>query len=181
VAEAVLPDRFDAALADTRWPDGAAALMRTARERGLPGVLDAEAPVREAEAALYLASHIAFSAQGLRDWAGMTISTRRWRTWRGDGLFCLRDRWRKGRVLAAWHGIGIRACLCHHTARYAGRGGRLAWRLRACCWAKGRRHPTPSDSPMRCCRHQVHPNQWPRRIPDTRETESFMKEAPLCS
>ena len=67
--EAALPDRFDAALADTRWPDGAEVLMRTARERGVPGVLDGEAPIREAEAALHLASHIAFSAQGLRDWA----------------------------------------------------------------------------------------------------------------
>ncbi|MBC7282908.1 MAG: sugar kinase [Hoeflea sp.] len=68
--EAALPPDFDAALADTRWPDGAEALMRVARARGLPGVLDAEAPIREAEAALHLASHVAFSAQGLRDWAG---------------------------------------------------------------------------------------------------------------
>lgn len=68
--KAALPDDFDAALADTRWPGGAEALMRTARERGLPGVLDAEAPTREAEAAVRLASHVAFSAQGLRDWAG---------------------------------------------------------------------------------------------------------------
>jgi len=68
--QAALPGDFDAGLADTRWPDGAEALMRVARERGLPGVLDAEAPIREAEAALHLASHIAFSAQGLRDWSG---------------------------------------------------------------------------------------------------------------
>ena len=68
--EAALPADFDACLADSRWPDGAAALMRAARARGVPGVLDAEAPVREAEEALHLASHIAFSAQGLRDWAG---------------------------------------------------------------------------------------------------------------
>ncbi|EDQ33220.1 Sugar kinase, ribokinase family [Hoeflea phototrophica DFL-43] len=67
---AALPNHFDAALADTRWPEGAAALMRTARERGVPGVLDAEAPVMDAEEALRLASHLAFSAQGLRDWAG---------------------------------------------------------------------------------------------------------------
>lgn len=67
---AALPNHFVAALADTRWPEGAAALMRTARERGVPGVLDAEAPVMEAEAAVGLASHLAFSAQGLRDWAG---------------------------------------------------------------------------------------------------------------
>lgn len=66
---AALPGHFDAALADTRWPEGAAALMRAARERGVPGVLDAEAPIMDAEAALRLASHLAFSAQGLRDWA----------------------------------------------------------------------------------------------------------------
>jgi sulfofructose kinase len=68
--ESALPAEFDAALADTRWPDGAATLMRVARERGLPGVLDAEAPIQEAATALTLASHLAFSAQGLRDWAG---------------------------------------------------------------------------------------------------------------
>ena len=67
--QAALPSDFDAALTDTRWPDGAEVLMKAARERGVPGVLDGEAPIREAEAALYLASHIAFSAQGLRDWA----------------------------------------------------------------------------------------------------------------
>ncbi|SOE16698.1 sulfofructose kinase [Hoeflea halophila] len=66
---AALPEDFNAALADTRWPDGAEVLMRAARERGVPGVLDGEAPIREAETALQLASHIAFSAQGLRDWA----------------------------------------------------------------------------------------------------------------
>lgn len=67
---AALPDVFDAALADTRWPDGAAALLQAARNRGVPGVLDAEAPIHEAETAFGLASHLAFSAQGLRDWAG---------------------------------------------------------------------------------------------------------------
>jgi sulfofructose kinase len=45
--------------------------MRTARQRGIPGILDAEAPVREAGEALACASHIAFSAQGLRDFAGV--------------------------------------------------------------------------------------------------------------
>lgn len=68
--EAALPKHFDVALADTRWPEGAAALLAAARERGLPGVLDAEAPIREAETAFSQASHLAFSAQGLRDWAG---------------------------------------------------------------------------------------------------------------
>jgi len=65
--EETLPKTFDAALADTRWPDGAAALMRAARNRNAPGIIDAEAPVHEASEALELASHVAFSAQGLRD------------------------------------------------------------------------------------------------------------------
>ncbi len=72
---ACLPERFDCALADTRWGDGAAELMRLARSRGIPGVIDAEAPVREASAALAEASHVAFSAQGLRDFtAGDTAA-----------------------------------------------------------------------------------------------------------
>lgn len=61
---------FDAALSDTRWPQCGAALLGEARRRGVPGVLDAEAPIALAEEALLQASHIAFSAQGLRDYAG---------------------------------------------------------------------------------------------------------------
>jgi sulfofructose kinase len=67
--ETALPP-FEAALGDTRWPQGAAALLHVARERGVPGVLDAEAPVMEAADALSAASHVAFSAQGLRDFTG---------------------------------------------------------------------------------------------------------------
>ena len=66
-----IPDNVDAVLADTRWPQGAAVAMKVARARGIPGILDAEAPVREADDALRQASHIAFSAQGLRDFAGV--------------------------------------------------------------------------------------------------------------
>lgn len=65
------PRDIGAALADTRWPQGAAVAMAEARRLGVPGILDAEAPVREAGEALGLASHIAFSAQGLRDFAGI--------------------------------------------------------------------------------------------------------------
>ncbi|MEO1688866.1 MAG: PfkB family carbohydrate kinase, partial [Pseudomonadota bacterium] len=57
-----------AVLADTRWAGGAVAAMQIARARGVPGVMDAEAPV--VEPALAAASHIAFSAQGLTGWAG---------------------------------------------------------------------------------------------------------------
>jgi sulfofructose kinase len=59
-----------AVLADTRWPGGAEAAMQAARNAGLPGIVDAEKPVREAERAVRLASHIAFSRNGLIDWTG---------------------------------------------------------------------------------------------------------------
>ncbi|HSM40163.1 MAG TPA: PfkB family carbohydrate kinase [Afifellaceae bacterium] len=59
-----------AVLADTRWSGGAEAAMAAANAAGLPGILDAEGPVREAEAAVGLASHIAFSRNGLVDWTG---------------------------------------------------------------------------------------------------------------
>jgi len=77
----LLPSEFDwmpdllesnvgAVLADTRWPGGAETAMQAARMAGLPGILDAERPVREAEGAVRLASHIAFSRTGLEDWTG---------------------------------------------------------------------------------------------------------------
>lgn len=67
-----LPDGFpfDAALADTRWPQGAADVLLAARRAGKPGVLDAEAPVEHALDALQAASHIVFSEQGLSDFMG---------------------------------------------------------------------------------------------------------------
>lgn len=62
-----LPD-CDAVLADTRWSAGAQAVLAAARGRGVPGILDGEAPVGpEAR----LASHVVFAAQGLRDFAGV--------------------------------------------------------------------------------------------------------------
>ncbi|MFZ1815156.1 MAG: PfkB family carbohydrate kinase [Rhizobiaceae bacterium] len=62
-----VPDGLKAVLADTRWPQGAGKAMEIARERGIPGVLDVEAPASESLEAIALASHAAFSAQGLRD------------------------------------------------------------------------------------------------------------------
>lgn len=59
---------FDAALADTRWAEGAAELMDRAKALGVPGVMDAEAPCRGAIPES--ASHVAFSTQGLRDFVG---------------------------------------------------------------------------------------------------------------
>ena len=70
-----LPDfastRPQAVLADTRWPAGAAALFRSAREHGVPAVLDAEPPVHAAAEALALATHVAFSRDGLTEWSGI--------------------------------------------------------------------------------------------------------------
>jgi sulfofructose kinase len=54
---------LDAVLADTRWTPGNLAALELARARGIPGVLDAEAPI--APALLAAASHVAFSRQGL--------------------------------------------------------------------------------------------------------------------
>lgn len=66
----VIPTEFDAVLADTRWPEGASSVLAAARNHSRPGVLDAEAPLQGAEEAVRLASHVAFSAQGLRDFTG---------------------------------------------------------------------------------------------------------------
>ncbi|SDJ97916.1 PfkB family carbohydrate kinase [Aliiruegeria lutimaris] len=52
-----------AVLVDTRWPNGAAAALRMAREWGVPGVVDGEAPIDPR--LLENASHLALSAQGL--------------------------------------------------------------------------------------------------------------------
>lgn len=57
-----------AVLADTRWPAAAVQVLEHARARRVPGVLDGEAPVPHD--LLRLASHAAFSAQGLRELTG---------------------------------------------------------------------------------------------------------------
>lgn len=59
----------DVVLADTRWPAGAARILNRAREAGLPAVLDADVPVPADGALLHAATHVAFSAPGLRDYA----------------------------------------------------------------------------------------------------------------
>jgi sulfofructose kinase len=61
---------FDAILVDTRWPEAALRLSRIGRARGIPVIIDVEAPIGPARAAIEGASHAAFSEQGLRDWAG---------------------------------------------------------------------------------------------------------------
>ena len=92
---------IDAVLADTRWQAGTVAALTRARQLGVPGVLDAEAPVLPD--ALALASHIAFSRQGLRDYTGNTglhsgleQASNTLDGWvcvtdGGDGVFYLRD------------------------------------------------------------------------------------------
>jgi len=60
--------KFHAVLTDTRWPDAAMQALTHAREMGIPGVLDAE-PVLD-ERLLKMASHIAFSKEGLIECSG---------------------------------------------------------------------------------------------------------------
>jgi sulfofructose kinase len=66
-----LPDRLPAdvgaVLGDTRWQAGAAHLFRLARAAGVPAVLDGDRAPRERPELLDLATHVAFSMQGLRD------------------------------------------------------------------------------------------------------------------
>ena len=65
------PSKLGAVLADTRWADGALAAMEIAKAHGIAGIIDAEAPVLEAEAAVFAASHVACSAQGALDFTGL--------------------------------------------------------------------------------------------------------------
>lgn len=59
----------DVVLSDCRWPEAADAVLRAARESGLPSVLDGEKYTPEPLAAL--ATHTVFSAPGLRDFTGI--------------------------------------------------------------------------------------------------------------
>jgi sulfofructose kinase len=70
LADAVTLDDIDAVLADTRWPAGGEHLLSRARQAGLPAVLDADVPVPREGDLLAAATHVAFSAAGLRDFSG---------------------------------------------------------------------------------------------------------------
>jgi sulfofructose kinase len=59
-----------AVLADTRWPEGATQALAAARAAGIPGVLDADNPVPRSGSLLTEATHVAFSAEALADYAG---------------------------------------------------------------------------------------------------------------
>jgi len=60
--------KSDAYLADSRWVEGAIKSMELARQHNAPGVVDAEDPV--APEILKLATHVAFSRQGLSGLTG---------------------------------------------------------------------------------------------------------------
>ena len=74
-AEALPLDRLEAAdcvLADLRWGEGAARVLRRAAELGLGRVLDADqSDDALAPEVLMLASHIVFSRPGLSAWSGI--------------------------------------------------------------------------------------------------------------
>lgn len=61
--------RADAVLVDTRWPAVAIAALEAARRRGVPGVVDAEAPIPFEVARA--ASHVVFSRSGLGEFTGL--------------------------------------------------------------------------------------------------------------
>jgi sulfofructose kinase len=65
-----------AVLADTRWPEGALAALRAAREAGLPAVLDADRPIPSDGELLRAATHVAFSADALADYTGVADPAR---------------------------------------------------------------------------------------------------------
>jgi len=96
--------RFDAVLVDTRWPEGAARIVEAARRAGKPAVIDAEAPVALASAALTQASHVVFSEQGLADYCG------------GSGAEALE---KAARQLGNWCAVtrGALSVLCHDGHR----------------------------------------------------------------
>jgi len=65
-----LPAGVDAVLGDTRWQEGSAHLFRLAREAGVPAVLDGDRAPTIVPDLADLATHVAFSLQGLRDLTG---------------------------------------------------------------------------------------------------------------
>jgi sulfofructose kinase len=65
-----LPAGVNAVLGDTRWQAGSAHFFRLARGAGVPAVLDGDRAPRERPELLELATHVAFSSQGLRDLTG---------------------------------------------------------------------------------------------------------------
>jgi len=56
----------DAVLADNRFPDFVLPICTAARARGLNVVIDADKPTHEGDALIEIATHVVFSAEGLR-------------------------------------------------------------------------------------------------------------------
>jgi sulfofructose kinase len=72
IVEAKDLEGADAVLADLRWPAGAAAALRAAAARGVPGVLDYDlSPASGTDEPLTAASHVAFSEPALARLAGL--------------------------------------------------------------------------------------------------------------
>lgn len=63
-------ENVGAVLADTRWPQGAQAILQRALRRGIPAVLDADVPVPKSAEFLSAATHVAFSLPGLCGYFG---------------------------------------------------------------------------------------------------------------
>jgi sulfofructose kinase len=61
----------DVVLADNRFPEFVLPICVAARERGIPVVLDADKPTRKSDRLFTIASHVIFSAEGLRATAGV--------------------------------------------------------------------------------------------------------------
>ncbi len=69
--ERSFPTNLDAVLVDTRWPEGALFALSQAQQRNIPAILDADHPVPQDGKLIEAATHIAFSAQGLRSYTGV--------------------------------------------------------------------------------------------------------------
>ncbi len=79
-----LPENTAAVLADSRWPEGAKRGFQLANAAGIPAILDADVPVPRDPDLLQLASHVAFSADGLAEFSGADNDE--------DGLRIVQDR-----------------------------------------------------------------------------------------
>lgn len=68
---AALVAEADAVMADNRFPEFVLPICAAARERGIPVVLDADEPRHQSNDLLTVASHVVFSAEGLRATTGI--------------------------------------------------------------------------------------------------------------
>jgi sulfofructose kinase len=69
-----LPASAAAVLVDVRWPQGAEAALRAARDTGVPAILDGEvAPAELLESLSAIADHVVFSERGLAEFAGLDV------------------------------------------------------------------------------------------------------------